>query len=431
MLVQVRLGLPVKTFGTQHGLQLCAGTYKEHLPGIKKPLRVRKKIHKPQSAWLETDTMSAALEQESCIHATADDALHAFVRRVTFVDMHREPGPQLASVIFETFGLEGVAVFDADVKKVYCAGEWRLDPDNFVRNIYVFETASDEPRLGLCRRVVRVGSFPVGALLLRGEMPSRTADSIAALCGLTFDRYHSYANVGRTESARQTEQLRTTVLDSLAHAYKTPLTAIQAASSGLVAMGGLSDAQRSLVDLIEQQARVLNELTTRLLKTARLEAQDISLHRERVSVAQILEDAVALCREQLSNFAVDVQVPDELEVLCDRELVTSMLTQYVDNAAKYGSAGTSILVEAAQRKSELVFSVTNSGTQIAPADQERIFDLYFRCADAASATSGTGVGLSIAKRAAQAHGGDVWVISNPEGRTTFCASLPISDNGGD
>ena len=101
------------------------------------------------------------------------------------------------------------------------------------------------------------------------------ANAIASVVAITFDRYHSFANESRTESARQAEQLRTTVLDSLAHAYKTPLTVIGAASEGLSATGSLSPAQAGLVAQINEQTALLNRLTTRLLKTARLQASDM------------------------------------------------------------------------------------------------------------------------------------------------------------
>jgi two-component system sensor histidine kinase KdpD len=343
--------------------------------------------------------------------------------------MHLEPGPQLVGLVQASFPIEGVAIFDADVKRTYQAGEWNLDPEHFVRNVYIFETVSDNVEQGLTRRVLRVGKFPVGALLMRGEVTEATADSIATLCALTFDRYHSYANVGRTETARQTEQLRTTVLNSLAHAYKTPLTAIQVASSGLTELDGLSSGQCELVELIREQTSLLNGLTTRLLKTARLEAQDVLLRPELVSALQIVDDALAFCREQLSSFTVRINVaPEELSLTCDRELVTSLLTQYVDNAAKYGDMGTVISVAAYEKDQGVVFSVENTGPMIAVADHERIFDLYFRCVETATSTSGTGVGLSIARRVAQLHGGDAWVTSDPHGSTTFLASLPVAGN---
>jgi len=375
------------------------------------------------------DTVTLLFEKTDHKHVAMDAALHAFIRSVSYVDMHLEPGPQLVGLVQASFPVEGAAIFDADVKRTYQAGEWNYDPEHFVRNVYTFETVSDDVEHGLARRVLRVGTFPVGALLMRGAVREATADSIATLCALTFDRYHSYANVGRTETERRTEQLRTTVLNSLAHAYKTPLTAIQVASDGLTEMDGLSSGQCDLVDLIREQASLLNGLTTRLLKTARLEAQDVLLRPEQVSASQIIDDALAFCREQLSSFTVRINVaPEELSLECDRELLTSLLTQYVDNAAKYGDVGTVISVAAYEKEQSIVFSVQNTGPVIAVADYERIFDLYFRCVETANSTSGTGIGLSIARRVAQLHGGDAWATSDPDGSTTFLASLPITDN---
>ena len=145
------------------------------------------------------------------------------------LDLHTKPGPQLASLIRSIFEVEAVAIFDADLNETYQAGEWFADPEQSVRNICVFETVRDDPETGLIRRVLRVREMPIGALQLRGELSAETSSTLAALLAITFDRYHSLANEMRMESAKKTEQLRTTVLDSLAHAYKTPLTAIRAA----------------------------------------------------------------------------------------------------------------------------------------------------------------------------------------------------------
>ncbi len=108
----------------------------------------------------------------------------------------------------------------------------------------------------------------MGSLVVRGETSPLTNNAIASLIAITFDRYRAFANESRIETERRTEQLRATVLDSLAHAYKTPLTAIRAASTGLGEMGHLSPGQAELVGLIDEQTGVLSDLTTRLLTTA-------------------------------------------------------------------------------------------------------------------------------------------------------------------
>jgi two-component system sensor histidine kinase KdpD len=351
--------------------------------------------------------------------------LAALVLAASHLDLHRKPGPQMATLIQSIFAVEAVAIFDADLNEISQAGEWFVNPEQSVRNICVFETVRDDPETGLIRRVLRMRDMPIGALQLRGELSAKTSSTIAALLAVTFDRYHSLANEMRMESAKKTEQLRTTVLDSLAHAYKTPLTAIQAATSGLSEMGGLSPAQSNLVALIQEQTELLNQLTTRLLKTARLEGHTLKL--ERVSLASLIEDVVAAAREQLR--AVSVKIAVQRTNLClqaDRNLLRAMLVQFVDNAGKYADAGTTVTIRAAEQSSSVVLSVHNSGPTIPAADQERVFDRYFRSAANAGHASGTGIGLSVAKQAALAHGGDVWVTSDSGRGTTFFASLPAA-----
>jgi two-component system sensor histidine kinase KdpD len=119
----------------------------------------------------------------------------------------------LAPLVQSLFEVESVAIFDADLEEVYRAGEWFDDLPDILRNVCTFETVSDDPENGLSRRVLRMGDLPIGALLLRGETRDRMASAIASIVAITFDRYHAFANESRTESARQAEQLRTTVLD--------------------------------------------------------------------------------------------------------------------------------------------------------------------------------------------------------------------------
>lgn len=361
--------------------------------------------------------------------STPED-LCEFARTTTQLDLHREPGPQLASLIQSIFNVEAVAIFDADLHKTYQAGEWFADLENVLWNTYFFESVADNPETGQIRRVLRIGNLSIGALLLRGQISPAVGSAIACLVAITFDRFHSHANVSRTESARQTEQLRTTVLDNLAHAYKTPLSAIRAAGTGLIEMGHLTPAQSELVALINEQSEVLNRLSTRLLRTARLDVPDLSLHLENVAMAPLIDDVVTRFREQLASVAVKVSVlREDLSLCCDRELIVALLTQYLDNAGKYAVEGSTVTIEAAERPGEIVLSVHNTGPTVHPADQERIFDRYFRGAAYANKIPGSGIGLSVAKRAAQAHGGDVWVTSDDEKGTTFFASLRIAPKG--
>ena len=353
--------------------------------------------------------------------------LYEFTRRTLQMDLHVEPGPQLAELVHEIFNLEAVAVFDADLHDVYTAGFWNVDPQEMAQNVYYFETSDDDPETGIGRRVVRLGTVPVGSLVVRGDTGPLTNNAIASLIAITFDRYRAFANESRIETERRTEQLRATVLDSLAHAYKTPLTAIRAASTGLSEMGHLSAGQAELVELIDEQAGLLGELTSRLLTTARLDAGEVAIHVAQVSVGTLIEEVVAALKDRLASMKVAIDIEDEsLELSCDEQLMTMLLTQYIDNACKYANFGSTVTIRALVAGAEAIFSVHSFGPVIPMSDRERIFDRYYRSSTYADRAPGTGIGLSVAKRAAQIHGGYVWVTSDEEEGTTFFAAIPLT-----
>ena len=353
-----------------------------------------------------------------------------FARRTLQMNLSEKPGQKLAEQLQRLFGLEAVAIFDADLQEIYQAGQWTADPCDLVQNVYHFETSNDDPGTGISRRVIRLGAVPVGSLVLRGETSPLTNSLLAAVVAITFDRYRATANESRIEAERQAEQMRAAVLDNLAHAYKTPLTAIRAASSGLSEMGRLSPAQAELVSLIDEQANLLNDLTTKLLTTARLEsgepdASAAAARPEPVAAAPLIDEVICGLGERSAGANIHVQLPDEdLSLYCDRGLMAMLLTQYMDNACKYSNAGTAITVRAERAGNEVLFSVHSVGPVIPLAERERIFDRYYRSANSAGRAAGTGIGLSIAKRAALAHHGSVWVSSDESEGTTFFAAIP-------
>ena len=353
--------------------------------------------------------------------------LYEFTRRTLQMNLHMEPGPQLAELVHEIFNLEAVAVFDADLHDVYTAGYWSADPLEMAQNVYYFETSDDDPETGIGRRVVRLGTVPIGSLVVRGATSPLINNAIASLIAITFDRYRAFANESRIETERRTEQLRATVLDSLAHAYKTPLTAIRAASTGLGEMGRLSPGQAELVALIDEQTGLLGDLTTRLLTTARLDGGEVSIRVEQISIGTLMEEVMEGLKERLASAKVALKIEDESQMLsCDRQLMVMLLTQYIDNACKYSNFGSTITIRVLAAVGEAIFSVHSYGPVIPVADRERIFDRYYRSSTYANRAPGTGIGLSVAKRAAQIHGGYVWVTSDEYEGTTFFAAVPLT-----
>jgi two-component system sensor histidine kinase KdpD len=166
-------------------------------------------------------------------------------------------------------------------------------------------------------------------------------------------------------------------------------------------------------------------LTSELLQMAKIDAAEVRLRRERVSVLTLVEDVLARYSEQLHGRRLEVSDgASDLEVNGDRKILVTALEQFVDNASKYSTPGSPISVAAEENLGEIIIAVHNVGPPIRPADRERIFERFYRAEESRHRAPGTGLGLSIAKKAAEAHGGRTWVVSEDAAGTTFFLALP-------
>ncbi len=354
------------------------------------------------------------------------EKLYELSRRILFLDRRQTIGPQIVSLIQEIFRTECIALFDAAQARLDVTDSGANDLEELARNAYFQDGALEGAGTHTWAHVLRLGSKPVGAIALRGpELGRLTIVPIASLAAIALERSRSFEKESRAEAAHQTEQLRTAVLDALAHAFKTPLTAIRTASSGLLEAGRLSADDAELAALIDEQAEHLNRLTSELLQMARIDAAEVRLRRERVSVLTLIEDVLARYREQLHGRRVEVSDgASDLEVHGDRKILLAALEQFVDNAARYSAPGSPVAVTAEENLGEIIIAIHNEGPPIPPADRDRIFERFYRAEESRHRATGTGLGLSIAKKAAEAHGGRTWVVSDAGTGTTFYFALP-------
>jgi two-component system sensor histidine kinase KdpD len=357
--------------------------------------------------------------------------LYELSRGILLFDLHTPPGPQLVRLIRRTFFADDVAIFDADLARLDHEGDWSIDEQQIAKTAYLTDRNEDDRDIRTTQRVIRLGSSSIGAMAIRGEVDPLIANAVASLAAIAFERYRSYEKEALAESAKQAEQLRVAVLDALAHAFKTPLTVICTASSGLQEMGTLDKTEAELAELINQEAVNLNRLCTRLLQTAKLEASSVTLRTEPVIISRLVDDVVSGLSGTLKGHPIELSIQEQDTPLQgDRELLMMILTQYLDNAAKYSAPDTPIGVAVRESNSELLLSVRSRGSIIQMQDRERVFERFYRGSDAKQRVPGTGVGLSIVKKAAEAHQGHVWVISGEEEGTTFFLSMPKLQVGG-
>jgi len=357
--------------------------------------------------------------------------LYELSRGILLFNLHDPPGPQLVQLVRRAFNADDVAIFDGDLDRLDHQGRWSIDEQQIAKQSFVAGRNEDDLDAFTALRVIRIGGTAVGAIAIRGEVDPLIANAVASLAAIAFERSRSYEKEARAETAKLAEQSRVAVLDALAHAFKTPLTVICTASSGLQEIGTLDGTEAELANLINQEAVSLNLLCTRLLQTAKLEAANVALSTEPVVISKLVNDVVAGLSGSLKGHPVELSIQEQDPPLQgDRELLTMVLTQYLDNAAKYSAPDTPIDLSVRESHSELLLSVRNRGSVIQMQDRERVFHQFYRGSDAKDCIPGTGVGLSIVKKAAEAHHGHAWVISGEEEGTTFFLSIPRLQTGG-
>jgi two-component system sensor histidine kinase KdpD len=328
-------------------------------------------------------------------------------------------------LIQRIFDAKAIALFDMNLGRQDRMGDWDAGEEDVAKECYLRDVSSDDPNSEIARRILQAGPGSVGALVVRGKLSPHVVDALASLAAVAIDRHQSFEKEERAETASRSEQLRAAVMDALAHEFKTPLTAVQTASSGLLELGGLTESQRGLATLIDDETARLNKLCTRLLLTSKLEAEQVGLQIDEVNVQQLIAE-VLLSRsadEVRNRIEVAVEEP-ALTVRVDRALLAMILTQYIDNARKYSTPDTPIEIAARMSHAEVLISVHNVGSTIQIEDRERIFDRFYRAQDSKDSVPGTGIGLSVVRKAAEAHHGHVWVISDQQEGTTFFLSIP-------
>jgi two-component system sensor histidine kinase KdpD len=195
-------------------------------------------------------------------------------------------------------------------------------------------------------------------------------------------------------------------------------------------MNTLSGAEKRLVALIDQHADQLNELTTRLLRTARIDNADLKLKREQIDLRQLIQDSIEVSAQELGARPIRLQPGMGRSIVwADRQLLEMALFQLLDNAAKYGSSDSSITIDVQEEPAETLISIRNEGSFIPPQEREKIFKRFYRSPGSDRRASGTGIGLSVVKRITEAHQGRAWVNSGEHSGTTFFLTLPRTAKG--
>jgi two-component system sensor histidine kinase KdpD len=272
-------------------------------------------------------------------------------------------------------------------------------------------------------------------LVVSPQPPSRTLppeqlsllDAFAAQLALSLQRARLAEAAQAARISEERALLRNTLLASISHDLRTPLSAIAGAGS-LIAQPEYAlnaDRRTTLGYLIERKARDMSQLLTNVLELMQLEFGSGALRTDWHAIDDLVALALRTNEARLAQLRIALDVPGDLPlVLVEATLIVQILSNLLENAAKYTPPGTTVTISAAARERHITLVVADDGPGLPPGDPERLFEKFQR-GRSESNIVGVGLGLAICRAAARLHGGDIHATDNAGGGARFEITLPV------
>lgn len=360
------------------------------------------------------------------------ERLYALSRATLLTDPTRSAWKQISDQIAGIFELPAVALYDAQSDRTCRAGPDDLgEIENRLRAVAAQEPVTS-PGDGTLLAPIRLGGQTIGALAMRGAAFSEAAlQALSNLVAIGLERVRSQEAASRAEAARQSEELKSTLLDAIAHEFQTPLTAIKASASAMLsAPSGLPEEQRELASIVDEEADQLSRLVREAIQMARIEAGKISLNRELCPVEGLIHSVLAEMKSRLEGRAVQLSIGRDLPVVfADGELIRLALRQLVANAARYSPPGSPLSISANRdaQGPRVVIRVEDRGPGVPEHEKARLFEKFYRGLHTHPHVTGSGMGLAICKEIVEAHGGEISVENKSGGGAVFSMTLTTAE----
>lgn len=346
----------------------------------------------------------AASEQRDIVARLYEAAQRLLAQEPSQID-----NEQALAVFLNTFQLQAICLYEGASDRFHEAGRSDAEMQRRAKEVYLTGKGTADAAAGECYLCLPSTTGAAGAIGFRGlRAAPLIAGPLTALVALTMERARASRSANHSAARAESEALRATVLDGLAHEFKTPLSTILAAAGGLREFGPLSPTQMEFAQIVETEATRLGRLTTRLLRTAKLESDELKPKMTDIDLEQLVLGVV----KRYSKLAPErrfatMTYGDVGQVKADPELLRLALSQLLDNATKYSTHQSPIEIEMERREDRVSINVWNSGSPIPESERELVFERFYRGVECQDGPSGTGLGLHVARRIAIAHSGDV------------------------
>jgi two-component system, OmpR family, sensor histidine kinase KdpD len=335
--------------------------------------------------------------------------------------------------IVESFESGAASLFLADKQKFYRSGFGTLHlEEEQLRTAYEREEPYVDAARGFCYGPVRIGMKSIGSFGISGAPLSRqTLEAVGTLLGIAIERARAVEQLSRTEADRQGERLKSALLDSITHNFRTPLTSIKASVTSLLSNHAPEGAQQhELLEIMDEECDRLNKLVEDASEMSKLEAGEIELELRPVTARELIETALANCKPSLGAREVRIQLPPSLPMVrADLPRAKEVLVHLLENANLYSEKDKPIVISAENSGGLVTFSVADQGPGIDVMEQGLIFDKFYRGRDQRTVIQGTGMGLPISKAIVEAHGGSIAVTSQLNHGSVFTFTLPAPRDG--
>ena len=337
--------------------------------------------------------------------------------------------------IVDSFESGAASLYLAEKQKFYRSGYGTLQlEEEQLRLAYEREEPYVDGSRGFCYGPVRIGMKAIGSFGISGAPLSRqTLEAVGTLLGIAIERARAVEQLSRTEADRQGERLKSALLDSITHNFRTPLTSIKASVTTLLsARPPEAHQQQVLLEIMDEECDRLNKLVEDASEMSKLEAGEIDLEFRPVSVRALVETALNFCKTSLGSREVRLQLPPDLpSVRADLPRAKEVLVHLLENANLYSPKDKPVVVSAENNGTLVSLSVADQGPGIDTMEQGLIFDKFYRGKDQRAVIQGTGMGLPISKAIVEAHGGAIGVTSQLNHGSVFTFTLPAARDSGE
>lgn len=358
------------------------------------------------------------------------ERLYTFSQELLLHDDLRTLARSTPSIAAHVFGFRAVALYvsDGDTAHYSDPGNELLSPMEMKHAASAADGEASEIN-GTQVAPLMLGMRSIGALAVResGELSVRL-EAVATLVAIALERAAALDRSSHMEAARESERLRSALLDSVTHDLRTPLTSIRAAASTLASHPQLPLPERTeMYSVIEEESSRLDTLIGKAIEMAQLDSHSIQVTPVPENLRELIGMALEEARPLLGDRLAEIEIPADLRtVSMDRELIRRVLRHLIENAARYSPPASTLHIRARIQDDRLMVTLEDEGSGVADADQPFIFDKFFRGQHQKAGTSGTGMGLAIVKAIMTAQGGGIEVASKPGRGAMFTFWLPVN-----